>query len=266
MLSKRVSAALGCWMRGGAVFATQPLRPSKAGTISPSANAPHLLEFLCIDNPPSAAIMTKTTCDGKAAHDAGKLARFMPTALAALRYRDFALYVVARFSATLAWQMLSVAVGWQVYRLTHNPLDLGLVGLAQFLPFVLLVLPAGHVADRADRRRVLLSAYAVQRLCVVVLLWFTISASRTVASVFLAMALFGGGRAFSMPTAQALTPNLVPLEFFPSAVALNSILFEVAVIVGPSLGGVLYLFGPVVVYSLVLGLVVVVLTLIAMLG
>ena len=82
----------------------------------------------------------------------------LPRALHALRYRDFALYTTARFSATLAWQMLSVAAGWQLYALTHDPLALGLAGLAQFLPFVTLVLPAGQVADVADRRRVLAGA------------------------------------------------------------------------------------------------------------
>ncbi|MGH8138928.1 MAG: MFS transporter [Steroidobacteraceae bacterium] len=173
----------------------------------------------------------------------------MSNPLAALRYRDFAVYAAARFCSTLAWQMLSVAVGWQVYQLTRNPLDLGFIGLAQFLPFVLLVLPAGHVADRADRRRVLLAAYGVQAACAGMLLWFTISGARQVWPVFVAMTLFGGARAFSMPTAQALTPNLVPLEVFPSAVAFNSVLLEAAVIIGPSLGGVLYLFGAPVVYG-----------------
>ena len=76
----------------------------------------------------------------------------MIRAFSVLRYRDYAVYAAARFCASLAWEMLSVAVGWQVYQLTRNPLYLGLIGLAQFLPFVLLVLPAGHVADRADRR------------------------------------------------------------------------------------------------------------------
>jgi MFS family permease len=185
----------------------------------------------------------------------------MTSPFAALRYRDFAVYAATRFCATLSWQMLSVAVGWQVYRLTRNPLDLGLVGLAQFVPFVLLVLPAGHVADRVERRMVLLAAYSVAAICVGVLLWFTVSARTEVWPVFVAMALFGSGRAFWMPTAQAMTPNLVPPEAFPNAVATNSVLLEIGVIAGPALGGVLYLLGPVVVYSTVLGLLLVVLAL-----
>src|SRR5215469_14383880 len=99
----------------------------------------------------------------------------MANSFSVLRHRDFAAYAMARFCASLAWEMLGVAVGWQVYQLTRNPLDLGLVGLAQFLPFVLLVLPAGHVADRADRRLVLVTAYTVQGTCAAMLLWFTLS-------------------------------------------------------------------------------------------
>jgi len=98
----------------------------------------------------------------------------MSKPLAALRYRDYTVYAAARFCATLCWMMLDVAVGWQVYAITRNPLDLGLVGLAQFVPFVLLVLPAGHVADRADRRLVLVAAYFVAAAAVGVLVWFTL--------------------------------------------------------------------------------------------
>ncbi len=187
----------------------------------------------------------------------------MANTFSVLRYRDFTAYAAARFCTTLAWEMLGVAVGWQVYHLTHNPLDLGFVGLAQFLPFVLLVLPAGHVADRADRRLVLMSAYSVQGLCAGVLLWFTLAGATYVWPVFVAMSLFGAARAFSMPTSQAMTPNLVPVDAFPQAVALNSVSLEIAGIAGPSLGGVLYLLGPAVVYGVGFALVVVVVALIS---
>jgi MFS family permease len=173
----------------------------------------------------------------------------MPTPFAALRYRDFAAFATARFCATLSWQMLSVAAGWQVYQLTHDPLDLGLLGLAQFLPFILLVLPAGHVADRADRRLVLIGAYIIEACCAALLLWFTFSEVRSVWPAFLAMALFGAGRAFWMPTGQTITPNLVPAEAFPSAVAVNATLFQIGVIVGPALGGLLLVLGPKAVYG-----------------
>src|SRR5689334_4783460 len=110
----------------------------------------------------------------------------MSNAFSALRHRDFAVYAAARFCTSLAWEMLGVAVGWQVYQLTHNPLDLGFVGLAQFLPFVLLVLPAGHVADSADRRLVLMAAYGVQGICAGLLLWFTLVRTPHVWPVFVA--------------------------------------------------------------------------------
>jgi MFS family permease len=184
-------------------------------------------------------------------------------AAGALRHRDFALYAAGRFCATLAWQMLNVAVGWQVYALTRDPLDLGLVGLAQFLPFVTLVLPAGHLADRSDRRLVVASAYAVEAACVIVLLGFTLSGASEVWPVFAAMMLFGAGRAFWMPAGQAMTPNLVPPEDFPNAIAVNSTLFQVAVITGPAIGGLLYLAGPLVVYGAALALLVLVIVLIA---
>jgi MFS family permease len=169
-------------------------------------------------------------------------------AFTVLRYRDYAVYAAARFLNSLAWGMLSVAVGWQIYQLTHNALLLGLMGLSQFLPFVLLVLPAGHVADRSDRRLVLVSAYAVQSACSGVLLLFTLAGSTQVWPIFAAMILAGCARAFSMPTTQAMVPNLVPPEVFPKAVAFNSVSLEIATIVGPTLGGLLYLLGPLVVY------------------
>jgi MFS family permease len=187
----------------------------------------------------------------------------MSQAFSVLRYRDFTVYAAARFCTSLAWEMLGVAVGWQVYQLTHNPLYLGFVGLAQFLPFVLLVLPAGHVADHADRRLVLVGAYSVQGVCAGVLLVFTLSGATQVWPVFVAMTLFGAARAFSMPASQAMIPNLVPREVFPKAVAFSSVLLEIATIVGPSLGGVLYLLGPHVVYSIGFGLVVLVVALVS---
>jgi MFS family permease len=187
----------------------------------------------------------------------------MIRAFSVLRYRDYAVYAVARFCASLAWEMLSVAVGWQVYQLTRNPLYLGFLGLAQFLPFVLLVLPAGHVADRADRRLILVAAYSIQGVCAFGLLLFTLMGATQVWPVFVAMTLFGVARAFSMPASQSMTPNLVPPEAFPKAVAFNSVLLEIAIIAGPSLGGLLYLLGPQVVYGVGLGMVVLVVALVS---
>jgi len=178
-------------------------------------------------------------------------------AFSALAYPDFSRFISARFLATLAVQMQSVAVGWQIYALTGDPLDLGLIGLAQFLPFVALVLPAGHIADRNDRRTILALCYVTEVACGVLLLTFTLVGLEATWPVFTAMVLFGTARAFSMPASQAITPNLVPVESFGNAVALNSSTFQVATIVGPTLGGVLYLAGPAVVYSCVVALLLV---------
>jgi len=180
-----------------------------------------------------------------------------PAVLGALKHRNFTLYLFARFLATLAVQMQSVAVGWQVYAITNDPLDLGLIGLAQFLPFIVLVLPAGQIADRYDRRLILVLCYIVEVLCAALLLGFTLHGLSEVWPVFLVLVMFGAARAFAMPTSQAITPNLVPRENFGNAVALNSSTFHVATIVGPSLGGLLYVTGAANVYGVVCVLLVV---------
>lgn len=167
---------------------------------------------------------------------------------------DFRRFLSARLLATLAAQMQTVAVGWQIYAITRDPLDLGLIGLSQFLPFVVLILPAGQVADQHDRRRILTACYAVEALCAALLLWFTIESMTAAWPVFSAMTLLGCARAFSMPSGQALLPNLVPREDFTRAVALNSSVFQIATVVGPAMGGLLYLAGPRIVYASVLAL------------
>lgn len=171
-----------------------------------------------------------------------------------LRHADFARYAAARFLATLSWQLLAVAVGWQTYAVTHDPLALGVVGLVQFLPFFLLVIPAGQIADLADRRWVLIGAYACEVISASVLLWFSLKDLTTAWPIFVAMAFFGAGRAFWMPTGQAMTPTLVPPALFPRAVAINSTLYQTAGITGPAIGGLLYLLDPTVVYGTSVGL------------
>jgi MFS family permease len=171
--------------------------------------------------------------------------------LAALRHPGFAGFLARDFSQRFAVQMQTVAVGWQVYALRHDPLDLGLVGLSQFLPFIPLGLVAGHVADRFNRRRILALCYATQVLCALLLLAFTLSGVHVVWPVFAVMGLFGVARAFSMPASQAIVPTLVPIESFGNAVALSSSSFQVATIAGPTLGGLLYLAGPQTVYGVV---------------
>jgi MFS family permease len=170
--------------------------------------------------------------------------------LSVLGHPDLRRYTSARFLAAVASQVQTVAVGWQIFSATGNPLDLGLVGLSQFLPFVLLILPAGHVADRYDRRRVQLLTYALLAVAAAVLLGLSLAGIEDTAPIFGVMVLFGIARAFNMPTGQALLPNLAPLELFPKAVAINSSLGQVATIAGPALGGALVLLGVGVAYAL----------------
>jgi MFS family permease len=170
---------------------------------------------------------------------------------AAMRHVDFRRFLAARISANVGAQMVTVAVGYQVYQLTRNPLDLGLIGLSQFLPFVILILPAGQAADRLDRRRIVGACYATLAACDVALTWFSVIGIRSPAPIFAVMALFGTARAFNMPTGQALLPNLVPRQDFGSAVAINSSTLQIATIAGPAIGGVVFLAGPGVVYGIV---------------
>ena len=166
-----------------------------------------------------------------------------------LRHVDFRRVLFARLLANLGAGMVTVAVGYQVYQLTHRPLDLGLIGVSQFLPFVLLILPAGQAADRLDRRRIVGACYAILAVCDVALAAFTWAGVRDPLPIFAVMALFGTTRAFNMPSGQALLPNLVPREEFGSAIAVNSSVLQVVTIAGPALGGLVFLAGPQVVYA-----------------
>ncbi|HVU00430.1 MAG TPA: MFS transporter [Polyangiaceae bacterium] len=172
-------------------------------------------------------------------------------AAAALGYRDFRLFQVGRFTAVVGTQMLSVAVGWQVYDLTRRPLDLGYVGLAQFLPGFVLALPAGHVADRADRRRIVALCQAVYVLVAAALIAFVETGASSPALIYALLVAFGAARGFSGPAGQALMPDLVPGEHFANAVAWGSSAWQVATIVGPAAGGVAYAAGgPTLAYGL----------------
>ena len=163
----------------------------------------------------------------------------------------FIRYLMARTLGTLAVQMQTVAVGWQVYAATSDPLDFGLIGLSQFLPFILLILPAGHAADHYDRRKILTGCYFLNMMSAVGLLAFSILGVHAVGPVFAVMTLLGVTRAFAMPSAQALVPNLVRPELFAKATAVNSTVFQVCTIAGPTLGGLLYLAGAGVVFGTV---------------
>ncbi len=175
---------------------------------------------------------------------------------AAFQYPSFVLFQTARFCIVLATEMQSVAVGWQVYEITKRPLDLGLVGLAQFLPGILLFLVSGHVADRYDRRKVVVVCYSGFTLCSALLLFTAIRGVRDVSYIFAVLALLGIVRSFNGPVSRALLPQLVPEEHFPNAVAWASTFFQGAAILGPALGGIIYAAfrGPGAVYALAGGM------------
>lgn len=155
----------------------------------------------------------------------------------------------ARLTGTTGNQMLMVAVGWQMYDLTGSAWDLGLVGLLQFLPALLLTLVAGHVADRHDRSRILAIAMATQTVVALVLMLATHGhwASR---GLLLALSVaIGTAKAFQMPAQQALVPSLVPASVLPRALAFSSAGMQAAIIGGPALGGFIYVAGADVVYA-----------------
>jgi MFS family permease len=159
---------------------------------------------------------------------------------AAFRYAAFLRYLVARFLATFSAQIVSVAVGWQIYDLTRDPLDLGLVGIIQFLPALLLVLVTGAAADRFGRRLIMALAGFLEALCALAILLLTIRGVSGAGPIFVVLALFGIARAFFGPASSALVANLVPVEDFANAVAWNSSAWQTAGIIGPVAGGLLY--------------------------
>lgn len=167
---------------------------------------------------------------------------------------DFRSFLAARFLSSVALQMVGVAVGWQVYDLTGDPLHLGYVGLVQFVPAFACALPAGQVADRFDRRRVLLVCLGILTLAMLALLALTLAPQPSLTLLFCVLAVLGATRAFYQPASQSLAPLLVPAELFPRAVAWASSSWQVAVIAGPALGGLIYAFGVAVVYTVAAGL------------
>jgi len=188
---------------------------------------------------------------------------------AAFQFSGFRRYQIARFCIVFCTEMQSVAVGWQVYEITKRPLDLGLTGLAQFLPGIFLFLVAGHVTDRFDRRKLLTLCYVGFALSSALLLFVTLNEEMlhragSVKPIFAILCLVGAVRSFSMQASRALLPQLVPEEQFQNAVAWNSSIFQGATILGPALGGVLYATfrGPLPVYAaaMMAGLVAVVTT------
>lgn len=174
-----------------------------------------------------------------------------PAARAAFNYPDFTAFSIARFCIVAALEMQSVAVGWQVYEITRRPLDLGLIGLAQFLPGITLFLPAGHAVDRWNRRRVLFWCYTSFAACSAILFMLAARKIPSVYPIYGVVVLLGTVRSFNFPAARAVLPQLVPEIHFSNAVAWSSSIFQTATILGPTFGGLLYAFfrGPEFVYA-----------------
>jgi MFS family permease len=169
----------------------------------------------------------------------------------AFTHAPFRLYEVARFFTVVSMEMLSVAVAWQIYDITHRALDLGYVGLAQFLPGILLFLVSGHVADRFDRRKLLIVCYSGFGVCATLLLLVSLFHYHSIGPIYGVLVLLGVVRSLNGPVSRALLPQLVSEEHFQNAVAWHSTIFQVGTILGPSLGGLVYAFfrGPSAVYA-----------------
>jgi MFS family permease len=165
-------------------------------------------------------------------------------------HRSFALFWLARVLTASGFQIQAVAIAWQVYELTGSALDLGLVGLMQFLPRLVLLPIAGDLADRLDRRRLVAVAQGAQALAMGVLAWLTLAGAVNRELIFLLLVVMGSARAFEMPTTQALLPSLVPEDLLPRAVAMGASAMQAATIAAPALAGVLYVLGAGQVHSL----------------
>ncbi|MGF6257825.1 MFS transporter [Ensifer sp. LBL] len=172
---------------------------------------------------------------------------------AAFRHVGYRRYFFSRFLAYFAIQIISVAVGWQIYDLTRDPFDLGLIGLFQFLPSLVLILVTGSVADRYNRRMIMGVCMVVSTLCAAALLALTVTGLFSPWPVYAVLVVFGIERAFLAPASQSLAPNLVPPEDLPNAIAWNSTSWQTAMIVGPVAGGLIYALGAVFPYAIGFG-------------
>jgi len=162
------------------------------------------------------------------------------SALAAFASRDFRRYQMARMAVIIGAEAQTVAVAWQVYSITHRALDLGFTGLALFLPALLFLLAAGHVADRYDRRAIILICYGLQIFCTGALLAIAVLGLRQVWLIYAVLFMIGTGRSFSGPASSAMIPQLVPDGHFVNAITWGAAIFQLANITGPALGGLLF--------------------------
>ena len=171
-----------------------------------------------------------------------------PSATILRQHKPFLAFWCARIASGFAFQMLSVAVGWQIYALTGRALDLGLVGLVQFAPSLLLALPAGHLADQFNRRRIVAVCQFVEGMGAAALAFGSFNPDFGKIEILGCVLLIGIAKAIESPARQALLPGLVPARVLGRALAVNSSAGQAAMIVGPALGGFLYIAGAGVVY------------------
>jgi MFS family permease len=162
------------------------------------------------------------------------------SATIAWQSRDFRFYSTARLVGIMGAEAQSVGVAWQVYQITHSALALGYTGLALFIPGLFFVLPAGHVADRYDRRTIILLCYSVQAIATAALLWLALRGAHNIWVIYAILFVIGTGRCFSGPAASALVPTLVPKEHFVNAVTWGATIFQIANATGPMIGGLLF--------------------------
>jgi MFS family permease len=172
----------------------------------------------------------------------------------AFRHRDFALFWVALLTTGFAMVMATVAIGWQVYSVRENPLDLGLVGLAEFVPLLLFAIPAGNLADRVPRRRLVAVMVATDVVVLSALLVVTARGADQVWPFFALAFLTGVGSSIGAPAGRALTPSLVPQEILVSALAHRSIAFQISNVASPAVGGLLFAVQPELVYAVAVAL------------
>ena len=164
-----------------------------------------------------------------------------------LRLPAFRAFWIARLATTIAQMAMVIVIGWQVYDIARQTMEvdeaalqLGLIGLVQFVPLFVLTPISGWVADRLDRRHVARAVILLEMLCALILLWATWSGHVTLPILFGVAALLGVARAFAGPALSALAPNLVPREILPRAIALSSMAWQSGAILGPAIGGILY--------------------------
>ncbi len=167
-----------------------------------------------------------------------------PKALALFRHMPFRQFFMARGLSSFAYQIATVAVGWQVYALTHSAFDLGMVGLAQFAAVAVMTFFGGHAADKYDRGRVAQICQSVEGVVAAALAWGSFAGWLSVPEIFGAVAVLGGARSFENPAISALLPGVVPEGLLQKSTALTTGVFQTAMITGPALGGLLYAVAP----------------------